>query len=92
MYGLILTLHIIVCFVLIVVVLLQTGKSGGMGIFGGGSSESLFSAPSGTVFIRKLTVGLAIAFLCTTIILTFLQGRRNTRSVIQRVGIPQQAQ
>lgn len=90
MYGMILTLHVIVCLVLIVVVLLQSGKAGGMGIFGGGSSEALFSAPSGTAFMKKLTMGLAIAFLCTTIILTFLHGRRSTRSVIQRVGIPQQ--
>lgn len=89
MYGLILTLHILVCIVLMVVVLIQQGKAGMGNLFGGGSSEALFSAPSGSLFIRKLTVGLAIAFFATTIILTFLQGRRNTRSVIQRVGIPQ---
>ena len=91
MYGLILTLHVAVCAFLVIVVLIQSSKGGGMGgIFGGGSSEALFSAPSGTAFIKKLTVGLAVAFMCTTIMLTFLQGRRTTRSVIQRVGIPQQ--
>jgi preprotein translocase subunit SecG len=88
MYGLILTLHILVAISLMIVVLIQQGKAGMGGLFGGGSSEALFSAPSGTVFIRKLTVGLAVAFFSTTIILTFLQGRKSTRSVIQRVGVP----
>ena len=93
MYGLILTLHILVCLVLVIIVLIQSSKSGGVGgIFGGGSSDALFSAPSGSAFIKKVTVGLAIAFFCTTIILTFLSGRRSTRSVIQRVGIPGQQQ
>lgn len=94
MYGLILTIHIIVCLALIIVVLIQSGKAGGMGgIFGGGGgSDALFSAPSGTTFIKKVTVGFAIAFICTTLLLTILQSRKATRSVIQRVGIPQQGQ
>jgi preprotein translocase subunit SecG len=93
MYGLILTLHILISLMLIVVVLIQMGKGGAMGgIFGGGgSAEALFSAPSGNVFIKKLTVGLTIAFFCTTVFLTILNSRRTTRSVIQRVPI-QQAQ
>lgn len=89
MYGLILTLHIIICTVLIIVILIQTGQVGMGGLFGGGSKESLFSAPSGTAFIRKVTVGFAIGFLCTTILLTILQSRKMSRSVIERVGIPQ---
>jgi preprotein translocase subunit SecG len=72
-----------------VIVLIQSGKSGGLGgIFGGGSNEALFSAPSGSTFIRKLTVGFAIAFICTTLLLTILGSRKHTRSVIQRVPIP----
>ena len=88
MYALMLTLHILICIVLVIVVLVQSGKSG-MGIFGGGSSDALFSAPSGSAFIKKLTAGLAIAFIATTLILTFLHSRRTSRSVIQRVGVPQ---
>jgi len=90
MYGLILTFHIIITLVLIVVVLIQSGKSGGMGgIFGGGGSEALLSAPSGNTFIKKVTVGLAVGFLATTLLLTVLHSKRTTRSVIQRVGVPQ---
>lgn len=90
MYGLILTLHILVCLLLILVVLLQTSKGAGLGgIFGGTAAESIFSTPSGTVFIKKLTIGIAIAFFCTTALLTVLHNRRTTQSVLQRVPIQQ---
>ena len=89
MYGLILILHILICLVLIIVVMIQSGKAGGMGGIFGGGSDALFSAPSGSVFLRKVTVGLAIGFLCTTLFLTVLQSRRAGRSVLERVGVPQ---
>ena len=90
MYELILTLHILVCAMLVVVVLVQSGKGAGIsGMFGGGS-EALFSAPSGSAFLKKLTVGLAIGFVCTTLFLTILHSRRSGRSVLERVPIQQQ--
>ena len=91
MYELILILHILVCATLVIVILIQAGKGAGLGIMGGGTSENLFSAPSGSLFLRKLTAGLAIAFICTTLLLTILQGRKTTRSVMERVA-SQQAQ
>ncbi len=90
MYGLILTLHILVSLVLIVVILIQSGKGAGLGGIFGGGSDALFSAPSGSAFLRKLTVGLAIGFMCTTLFLTVLQSRKSGRSVLERVGVPQQ--
>jgi len=93
MYNLILILHLLICIILIVVVLIQTGKSGGLGgIFGGGGSDALFSAPSGSAFIKKVTVGLAIGFICTTVLMTILESRRSSRSVLEKVGVPQQTQ
>ncbi len=89
MYELILTLHILICTMLIVVVLIQSGKGSGIsGMFGGGS-EALFSAPSGSAFLKKVTVGLAIGFVCTTLFLTILHSRRSGRSVLERVPIQQ---
>lgn len=90
MYGLILLLHVLICVILIIVILVQSGKGAGIGGVFGGGSDALFSAPSGSAFIRKVTVGLAVGFLCTTILLTILQSRRAGRSVIERVGVPQQ--
>ncbi len=89
MYGLILTLHILICVILVIVILIQSGKSGGMGGIFGGGTESLFSAPSGNLFLKKVTAGLAIAFICTTLLLTILETRRSSSSVLQRVGVPQ---
>ncbi|MBI2916190.1 MAG: preprotein translocase subunit SecG [Elusimicrobia bacterium] len=89
MYGLILTLHVTLCLGLAIVILIQSGKSGGLGGLFGGGNEALFSAPSGTLFIKKVTAGLAIGFICTTLILTILHSHRTTRSVLQRVAVPQ---
>lgn len=89
MYELILTLHILICLILIVIVLIQTGKGAGLGGIFGGGNEALFSTPSGSAFVRKATAGLAIAFLCTTIILTILQNKRTGRSVFERVATSQ---
>jgi 16S rRNA (cytidine1402-2'-O)-methyltransferase len=53
MYILILILHVIACVSLILIVLLQAGKGSGIaGLFGGGGSDQLFSAPSGMAFIK----------------------------------------
>ena len=66
---------------------LEDAARGAGGLFGGGSNDALFSAPSGSSFIRKLTIGFAIAFFCTTLLLTVLGSRKNTRTVLQRVPI-----
>ena len=92
MYTMILTLHVLICAALIIVVLIQSGKGAGLGGIFGGGTDALFSAPSGSAFIKKVTVGLAVGFLLTTLILTVLQSRRGGRSVIERVGIPAQQQ
>ena len=89
MYEFILTLHVIISLGIVVVILIQSGKSSGLGSIFGGGTESLFSAPSGSLFLKKVTAGLAIAFICTTLLLTILQTRRSSSSVLQRVGIPQ---
>ena len=90
MYELILTLHVIICLLLVIIVLVQSGKGAGIGGVFGGGSDALFSAPSGSVFLKKVTAGLAIGFVCTTLFLTVLHSRRSGQSVIQRVPMQQQ--
>lgn len=49
-------IHIIVSILLIIVVLLQPGKSGDLGsIFGGGTSESIFGSSGAVPFLVKVT-------------------------------------
>ncbi|MGQ0644369.1 MAG: preprotein translocase subunit SecG [Elusimicrobiota bacterium] len=82
MYGIMLTLHIVVCVLVILVVLIQSGKGAGLSnVFGGGGGDALFSAPSGSMFIRKLTTGLAAGFFLTCLILAYLSAHRGRRTV-----------
>ena len=61
---LILVLHVIVCIVLVVLVLLQSGKEGMGVIFGGGSSSVLGSSGAGGILV-KLTTFMAVLFVAT---------------------------
>ena len=89
MYGFFVFLHILVCVSLVLVVLFQAGKGAGLGnLFGGGGGDQLFSAPSGSAFLRKMTTGIALCFLFTTVTLTFLSSRRNQRSLMDQMPAP----
>jgi len=86
MYTIILTFHVIACISLILIVLLQTGKGGGLsGLFGGGGSDQLFNAPSGMAFIKKVTVVMAIVFTFTSLSLTVFSSRIGMRSVTSQI-------
>lgn len=85
MHAVLLVVHICVCLALILIVLLQAGKGGGMGIFGGGgSSDSLFSAPSGSAFLKKATTIIAIVFIITSIGLTYFASHRGMKTVTRQ--------
>ena len=66
MEKMILTLHIIVCVVLVVLVLLQSGKEG-MGVIFGGGSSSLFGSTGAGGILVKLTTFVAVIFLATSL-------------------------
>ena len=87
MYEFILIIHIAVCFLLILTVLLQSGKGAGLNLFGGGG-DTLFSAPSGSSFMRQFTSGLAMTFAFTSLFLTLFASRSNMRSVTSRIPAP----
>ena len=86
MYTIILVLHVIASISLILIVLLQAGKGSGIsGLFGGGGSDQLFSAPSGMAFIKKVTVIMAIVFMLTSLSMTMLTSRIGLRSVTGQI-------
>lgn len=89
LFSVVLSIHVVACVLVILVVLLQSGKGAGFsGIFGGGGSDAVFSAPSGSQFIRKVTTGFAISFFVTSLLLTYLGSRRGVRSVTRQFSIP----
>ena len=70
-----LVLHVIVCVVLVLVVLVQSGKDGGIGMMsGGGSSQSVFGSSGGANFFTKFTSVTAAIFMITSIVLTLTKG------------------
>lgn len=92
LFSVILSIHVVACVLVILVVLLQSGKGAGFsGIFGGGGSDAVFSAPSGSQFIRKVTTGFAISFFISSLLLTYLGSKRGARSVTRQFSIPASA-
>src|SRR5262249_57626472 len=60
--------HVFVCLFLILVVLLQAGKGGGMGIaFGGAGSQTVFGSSGAGNFLTKLTTVTAAVFMITSL-------------------------
>src|SRR5262245_37863204 len=85
MYTILLTLHLLVAFLLILTVLIQSGRSGGFaGFMGGGGGDALFSTSSQQSGVRKATVILAVLFVCTSFGLTILGSRQSGQSVFQK--------
>ena len=83
MFVIIIALHIIVCFVLILVILLQAGRGAGLSnIFGGGGVQTLFGTSAAT-FLTRATAVCAILFLLTCLGLGVLSVRRG-RSLMER--------
>ena len=69
MFYFLLAIHITLCVVLIGLVILQQGKGADMGAAFGGGSNTLFGAGGAADFMTRLTTGLAIAFMVSSVIL-----------------------
>jgi len=83
MVALITFLHILVCFFIIGVVLLQSGKGAEMGAsFGSGGSQSVFGASGGATFLTKLTAAMAVIFMLTCLSLAYLSGHTPGSSIM----------
>ena len=72
MMTLIYVLFSIVCVFLIVTVLLQPGKAGGLGAAFGGGGNTVFGASGGTPVFRRITTGCAICFMLLSLLLAYL--------------------
>lgn len=81
--------HIIGALLLVLVVLLQAGKGAAMGSgLGAGSSQTMFGSSGAGNFLTKLTAGLAILFMITSLTLATLSSKKESRSVMQGVEEP----
>ncbi len=83
MSALVILLHVIICVVLIVAVLLQSGKAADLaGSFGGVGSQTAFGPRGATTLLAKITTGAAILFMITSIGL-WLISTKGEKSVVK---------
>ena len=65
------TLHVLICGLLIIVVLLQSGEAADLaGAFGGAGSQTAFGPRGAATFLSKATTWCAIMFMLTSMALT----------------------
>ncbi|WP_308621337.1 preprotein translocase subunit SecG, partial [uncultured Desulfovibrio sp.] len=87
MQSLILTLHIIVCVLLVILILLQSGKEG-MGVIFGGGNTSVFGSSGAGGILAKLTTLMAVIFVITSLSYTYVTSSRpSSESTILNVKI-----
>jgi preprotein translocase subunit SecG len=77
MIYLVTAVHILVCFFIIIVVLLQSGTSGDItAAFGGQGSQTAFGPRGAASALSKVTTWSAVAFMLTSITLSVYAAKR----------------
>lgn len=86
-YGLLIALQIIVSLLLVVSILLQSAKGGGLaGVAGGMASSTVFGGRQAANFLQKATTILATIFLLNCLVMALISGPSSTQ-----VSVTQQA-
>jgi preprotein translocase subunit SecG len=89
MYILFLMVHVVVCFFLIIVVLLQSGKAADLaGAFGGMGSQTAFGPRGSATLLSKATTISAVLFMVTSLSLSILATRTAGLGVTVLEGAP----
>ena len=99
METVLLIIHILICFILIISILLQASKGGGLaGAFGGsGASGAILGSTGTATFLSKLMTYLAAAFFLTCLGLYYFSATDTLpetaaeRAIGQRGPVPLQA-
>src|SRR5580692_1887539 len=90
------TLHVIICGLLIAVIMLQSGEAADLaGAFGGAGSQTAFGPRGAATFLTKATTWCAIMFMLTSMALTMHQNSVSAStgsSVLQQFSkVPKQS-
>ena len=69
------TLHVLVCIVLVIVIMLQSGSAADLaGAFGGAGSQTAFGPRGAASFLSRATTWCAIVFMMTSLTLSVRRG------------------
>ncbi len=75
--------HIVVCFFLIIVVLLQSGKSADIAAaFGGMGSQTAFGPRGAATVLTKATTWATVIFMITSLSLAIIASKKKSSSVL----------
>ena len=84
------TLHILVCFVLVIVIMLQSGNAADLaGAFGGAGSQTAFGPRGAATFLSRATTWCAIVFMMTSLTLSV---KRSPNEAVSSGSILEQTQ
>jgi preprotein translocase subunit SecG len=82
------TLHVLVCFVLVIVIMLQSGNAADLaGAFGGAGSQTAFGPRGAATFLSRATTWCAIVFMMTSLTLSVKRaptGSFSTGSILEQ--------
>ena len=77
MHSVLIIVHVLACFGIIGIVLLQSGKGADIGsAFGGAGSQAVFGSMGTPTLLGKITTAIAIVFTLTSFSLALLGGER----------------
>jgi preprotein translocase subunit SecG len=87
--ALVTIIHVVVCLILVIAVLLQSGKAADLaGAFGGAGSQTAFGPRGGASVLAKVTEISAILFMITSLGLWVLSGRDTSSAVSGEKAAP----
>ena len=88
MQTILIVIHVLVCFFMVVIVLLQHGKGASIGASFGGSSQTVFGTEGPLPLMNKITTTAAVVFMVTSVSLAWYSSRVGDGSVMERVRTP----
>ncbi|HEV8642364.1 MAG TPA: preprotein translocase subunit SecG [Methylomirabilota bacterium] len=92
MYTLLVVIHVIACFAIMGMVLLQAGKGADIGsAFGGAGSQAVFGSMGTPTILGKITTVIAIIFTITSFSLALIGGERSGSVVREPAPSPAQS-
>ena len=75
MFAVLLALHILICLVLVIAILIQSGRGGGLvSAFGTSGGNAIFGGRGAATFLSKATTILGAGFMVTSLLLALLSG------------------
>src|ERR1700694_5812319 len=77
--AILVALHVLVCFVLVLVIMLQSGNAADLaGAFGGAGSQTAFGPRGAATFLSRATTWCAIVFMLTSMAMTMRRSEEHT--------------